>query len=91
MIDSNRILQEKDPLLREIWRAEYTIVETDYVMDRIRLVNSNNKIIKDIPMMEWRTCLLKLRFKMGYNDEGEVHTWIKEADGSADLFRSLIK
>ena len=87
----SKILNEEDPMLREIWAAGYTHVETDHVMNRIRLINKTNKYIKDIPMPEYNQCIVKLRFCTGVNLAGGKHTWIKEADGSAKLFRVLIQ
>ena len=86
-----KILNEKDPLLREIWAAGYTHVETDYAMNRIRLINETTRYIKDIPISKYNQCIVKLRFCIGFNLAGCKHIWIKEADGSAKLFRDLIQ
>ena len=85
------VVNEKDPLLREIWAAGYTSVIEDVAMSRIRLFNDETKYTKDIPLNEFGWCVASLRFKTGYSTEGVPHTWISEVDGSAEKFRKLIK
>ena len=85
------IHNEKDPLLREIWNEGYTRFIEDIVSFKVSLINDETKYIKELPLSEFRWCVASLRFKTGYNTEGESHTWIMEADGSAEKFRNLIK
>jgi len=86
----NRIIQEKDPIKREVWAHGYTYIKEDIVQHKILLVNVNKEYIKEIPLDEWRQCLMTLKYCVGTDLVGGLHKWIKEADGSADKFRKLI-
>lgn len=88
--DISRILDEKDPLLREIWSAGYTHILVDNALNKIKLINGSIKYIKEISMDEWKNCIVTLSFKTGFNTDGIPHTWICEGDGSANKFRNLI-
>lgn len=85
------IHKEKDPLLREIWANGYTRYIEDIVSNKVILINDETKYIKEIDLHIFRWCVASLRFKRGANPDGDIHCWVKEADGSAEKFRNLIQ
>ena len=87
----NIIANEKDPLLREIWAAGYTHVEEDVVSWKMKLIDKQNRYIKEICLHEYRGVVMQLTYKKGSHLAGSTHTWITESDGSAGKFRELIK
>ena len=88
---SQLIYNENDPILREIWAQGYTRYVEDIVLNKVLLINDETKCVKEIELYHFNSCIASLRFKRGSNSAGDIHCWIKEADGSAEKFRNLIK
>ena len=85
------ILNEKDPLLREIWANGYTRYIEDVVSLKVLLINDETKYVKEIELHHFRWCVASLCFNRGILPDGDIHCWVKEADGSAEKFRNLIQ
>jgi len=81
-----------NPLLHEIWAMGYTHTEENVATNTIRLINRDKLYTKDICMYDYYRVVRGLTYKRGVSDilDG-THTWIAEADGSADRFRELIE
>lgn len=87
MTHSQKILNEKDPYLREIWAAGYTSVKDDQITCELVLISDNGNY-KRIPY--FHLTLHNLTIKRGLMPDGTIHSWLSEADGSAQKFRDLI-
>ena len=88
---SEIILNETDPYLREIWAEGYDYCYKDYPMNEMVLVNKTDRIIKRISMTVLGDVVTTCKIITSLLYSREIHRWIKEADGSADRFRELIK
>ena len=84
-------VNEKDPLLREIWATGYTHVIKDMINWKMKLINKPKGYLKVICIHELRRVASQLTFMTGLTYGGGTHTWITEKDGSADKFRKLIE
>jgi hypothetical protein len=86
-----KYFNETDPLLRVIWSQGWTEYWKDVVDWKITLINKNTKSVKTIDLHKYNSVVWELKYMTGSNLAGSVHTWIKEKDGSAELFRNLVK
>lgn len=84
-----QILNEEDPLAREIWACGWTAIEK--TLDGFTLIDAKNKQTKHIDLGTWNDTIYGLQYRKGMLPDGRTHTWIKETDGSADKFRSMIE
>ena len=84
------ILNEKNPILREIWTQGYDYIKEDYCSNTITLIDCENKFTKVIDRFDWKNVIYGLNFKTSILYSGECHTWIKESDGSANRLRKII-
>lgn len=91
MLDGHKIANEKCPILREIYGMGYDTVEENHCARKYTLINHADKIYKDITFDEWNATLVKLNYCQGISLNGDIHRWVKERDGSAELLRNLIK
>jgi hypothetical protein len=87
MRSHNEIRNEQDPILREIWAAGYDQVIFDHCAQEYILVTPN--IEKRIP----KNALSEHNFTIinSVLIDGSGHSWVKEADGSCERLRQLIK
>lgn len=88
---SDCVLNERDPILREIWAEGYTHVEEDTVNGNIKLLDTSNNNMKVIDLHYFRSLTVSLNFKRGLLPDGTTHTWVSEADGSAERLREMIR
>jgi hypothetical protein len=88
MVDSNKILNEQCPYLREIWVAGYDEVIKEHSTQELLLIRKSDRFIKRIPMFRLADKPYKIITARLYS--GEIHKWISEADGSCERFRKLI-
>lgn len=88
MIDSMRILNEPNPYLREILAAGYDRVMEDLMGNCLKLIRTSDQYIKEVPRIKL-TEIFTIKTAILYS--GEKHSWISEADGSADRFRKIIE
>lgn len=86
-----KILNEKDPILREIYAEGYDRIERNHIEHSIYLIDEKNRYIKRIDMTDWDFCLASLTYRIGSNLGGLDHKWVSEADGSGVRLRGLIK
>lgn len=87
-MDTNKILNEQDPYLREIWAAGYDEVIDEHITQELLLIRNSDRFVKRIPMFRLTDKPYKIITAKLYN--GEIHRWISEADGSCERFRNLI-
>lgn len=88
---SERVLNESDPILREIWAEGYTHVQEDVVHWNLKLIDAPNEYMKEINLYDFRQLVSTLTFKRGLMSDGSIHTWVADADGSVDRLRELIR
>ena len=88
---AERVLNEKDPILREIWAVGYTHIQEDLVNFELRLIDNNSDYVKKISLHDFRKTAYSLSFKRGLMPDGSIHTWVADADGSAERLRQLIR
>ena len=88
-MDSEKIRNEKDPFLREIFAMGYDRVEEDIVGNNLLLINSKDKITKKISRFDLIAYPFKIKRAILYS--GEIHAYISEANGDAQKFRNLIE
>ena len=82
---------EKDALLSIIWHMGWTHFRYNVVAWKVTLIDRNKNVYRDICLHEYNDIISKLTFKRGSNLRGSVCTWVAESDGSAEMFRNLIK
>lgn len=88
---AKRVIEEANPILREIWAQGYTHIEDGLFGRKITLINKHTKYTKEIDLDEFHSVVSTLSFKRGLMPDGTTHTWVAEADGSADRLRALIE
>ena len=87
-IDSNKIHNEQDPFLREIWAQGYDQVIEDHPSHTLKLIRLKDKYVKIIPMIELtHNYTIKKVMLIDYT----IHRWLAGSDGSCDKFIELIK
>jgi len=90
MIDSDKILSEENPYLREVWSMGYSHVFTDEPTGKIRLFNPISKIEKEINIADLQTVMFQCRIRKGIMPNGNVHMWISESGDGLKNFINLI-
>lgn len=85
---ANKILNEQDPFLREIWAAGYDEVIESPIMDGFMLVRNQDNFKKHIKRID---LMFRYKIKTALLYSGETHRWLSEADGSVERFRKLIE
>lgn len=86
-----RVMNERDPILREIWAQGYTHIKNDQLDMNLLLINKQKEYIKKVNLNEFHGVVSGLSFKRGLMPDGTIHTWVAEADGSAGRLRALIE
>ncbi len=86
---SAKILNETDPYLRIIWSLGYDKVIINHSYNIFFLYKGDDKV-KEFPLNEIRRLHWELKTITGILPNGEHHTWLSDADGSADKFRNYI-
>lgn len=86
-MDEMKIRNETNPYLREIWAEGYTHVSDE--PDGLRLYKDGS-LAKFIDRGALMGVVMGVMTKTARLYDGTLHTWIAEADGSADRFRQLI-
>lgn len=85
------ILNEENPILREIWGYNYTRVVEDVCENTVSLINDQHNYTKKIDMFDWRCVMYKLRFKTVRSIDGRDHTFVSTENGGLDLLMKLIE
>ena len=88
---SERILKEKDPILREIYAIGYTHVEENN--PECKLILYSETQYKELNSFDFRQFVYSLKIIRGYSslELGSIpHAWVSEADGSAQRVRDYI-
>ena len=81
------ILNESDPILREIYAAGWDRVIIDQCTQEIILVGDHvEKRINKNDLAAWR-----LSYCTAILVDGTIHRWVKKGDGSCDRLRKLIQ
>jgi len=89
MLDSEKIRNEEDPFLREIYGMGYDKVVMSEI-DGKAIFYKGNKIANEIPLFLMEMTMYGCTIVRAHTHFGTIHKWIKEGDGSADKFRNLI-
>lgn len=90
MSNLDKIMNEKDPFLREIWAMGYDEVRESKVRCEIELIRLHDGFIKKIPMYD-TFAMYQYKIKKAILIDGSIHAWLSEADGSAETFRNYIR
>jgi len=90
MSNFDKIANEKDPFLREVWAMGYDEVFKDEIRNELTLVRLSDKYIKKIPIYD-AFGMYQYKIKKAILIDGSIHEWLSEADGSAETFRNYIR
>jgi hypothetical protein len=86
-----RIRNESDPILREIWGCLYTKFIFDPIEDEYLLINESNKYVKKIKRHDFYNVIQKLKFKTVITMNGENHTFVSTENNGLNLLMDMIK
>lgn len=89
MLDAEKIRNEPDPFIREIYSLGYDEIAVVPMDDKIYLYKGGEKS-KEINLKEFQMCVYGCKTITCRTYFGTTHEWIKEADGSAEKFRKFI-
>lgn len=87
---ADRIVNEKDPYLREIYALGYDEVVVRYMEDKVILIDRLNQKKKEFFLRDFQMTIYECSIIKGVTLGGEIHAWVKESDGSADKLRNFI-
>lgn len=86
---SEDIRSQKDPYLREILALGYDKVFRDERSRTLMLLHHNGGL-KEFEIRDIEFFIYKLTIKTAVLIDGRFHSWLSDADGSADKFREFI-
>jgi len=87
---ANLILNEENPVHREIWSMGYDAMIVDAVNDELKLLKTDSREEIKLDLYEFKKLVRSLNIKKVILITGKIHQWISEADGSCERFRSFI-
>lgn len=98
---AEKILNEKDPILRVIWAEGFDYIYLDDAANTMRLYK-NKAIVREINLFDFRSFCRSLKIIRSHLrvsasdlqpvpiDQLPIHEWVSEGDGSAQRLRDFL-
>jgi len=90
-VHQHRISAEKDPFKRIIYAQGFDLIDDRHIVSiALGCTDKKPMLIKVIDRRQYNDILNKCNIFVGYTLTNVKHEWVREDDGSADLFRNFI-